>query len=289
MPIYSPRYMSDLTVPLFTWSTKPAASDYTGRYIKVTDVGVSGSLWYSDGTNWLTGSSDQICFATITLPMVVASSATIGADGALSGHTALPMTFSNGLYMYFPANAINSGSAAGWYWTVMSSTTAGTVYDNTYTSPGVPTKPSSPTPFSGTSGAAFTGVTAGVTATLLTLPGGLLGNSSAIEYYAHFITNSTSGSKTLDSRIGSGAYITSLAASTSSTFPVLKRAFVVDSTLSYHHITNSLGATSGTNVSSYSVNYAADTDLRIVLTHGTATDFAGFVGLTYTLIPNIRG
>jgi hypothetical protein len=37
----------------YTWATKPAASAVlTGTTIRISDVGVSGSLWTSDGTNW---------------------------------------------------------------------------------------------------------------------------------------------------------------------------------------------------------------------------------------------
>jgi hypothetical protein len=36
-----------------SWSTRPAASAFTGQTIFVPDVGAAGSLWYSNGTAWL--------------------------------------------------------------------------------------------------------------------------------------------------------------------------------------------------------------------------------------------
>lgn len=37
----------------YTWANRPAAGDYTGRVIRVTDVGVGGGgLFMSDGTYW---------------------------------------------------------------------------------------------------------------------------------------------------------------------------------------------------------------------------------------------
>ena len=50
------------------------------------------------------------------------------------------------IYFYFPTNAIYAGSSAGWYYSVMSSTTTGTIYNNVYTT-GDLSVPVSPTPF----------------------------------------------------------------------------------------------------------------------------------------------
>lgn len=47
MPLYTPNY------PLpYTWATKPAATIGTGVTIFVTDVGINGSIWISNGTTW---------------------------------------------------------------------------------------------------------------------------------------------------------------------------------------------------------------------------------------------
>lgn len=56
----------------------------------------------------------------------VAPSGTVAVDGAITLGTALPATFSGGLWLYLPAGAIVSGAAA-WYWADMSSTTVGVV------------------------------------------------------------------------------------------------------------------------------------------------------------------
>lgn len=73
---------------------------------------------------------------------------TMGNNGALTTLPVLPTTYSGGAFIYMPAGAIFVGSAAGWYWFVASSTTAGQVFNNTYTS-GDPERavPSTPTPF----------------------------------------------------------------------------------------------------------------------------------------------
>lgn len=87
-----------------------------------------------------------VIVSSSAIPVGIPSSGSIGNNGALTGLTAFPVTYSAGIYLYFPAGAIAAGSAAGKYWTVMSSTTAGTIFNNTYTS-GELTAPASNTAF----------------------------------------------------------------------------------------------------------------------------------------------
>lgn len=108
------------------------------------------------------------------LPFVLQSSGSVGNNGALSGIVALPAAYTQ-CYMYFPANAIYAGSTAGWYYVVMPSTSAGTIYNNTYAS-GTPVVPSAPTPFVTTGPGAYMQVSgAAVTALSVTVPGGSMG------------------------------------------------------------------------------------------------------------------
>lgn len=53
--------MSDMSFPLarfkraansYTWAAKPSAATGNGEIIFVSDVGVGGSFWFSDGSNW---------------------------------------------------------------------------------------------------------------------------------------------------------------------------------------------------------------------------------------------
>lgn len=112
--------------------------------------------------------------ASSGIPLILPSSGTIGNNGALSGITALQQTYTSG-YAYFPANAIAAGVAAGMYYVVMSSTTAGTIYNNTYTS-GMPTIPAVPTPFVTTGPGLYTQTTAvAIPLCTITIPGGSMG------------------------------------------------------------------------------------------------------------------
>ncbi len=114
------------------------------------------------------------------VPVILPSSGSFSTNGALTLTTALNYTFP-AAYLYFPAGAICSGSTAGLYYTVMSSTTAGTVYNNTYSS-GRPSVIASPTtytcgtgpgPYTQTTGSAIALVTYSVNGNLMGAYGGL--------------------------------------------------------------------------------------------------------------------
>jgi hypothetical protein len=125
------------------------------------------------------------------LPMISVSTGSMANNGAISGLTALPFTYAS-CYLYLPTNAIVAGSAAGWYYAQMSSATAGTVFNNTYTT-GVPTIPTSPTAFATTGPGAFTGDT---TEQGITLPIPALLVTSEIEYRVVFQCNNNANVKT---------------------------------------------------------------------------------------------
>lgn len=106
---------------------------------------------------------------------------TMSDNGAISTLPTLPTTYSGGAWIYMPASGISAGSAAGWYWFVASSATAGTVYNNTYTS-GLPTPPRTLTSFVTTGPGLVTQNTAAVTSLSVTLPGGTLGPNGSLAF-----------------------------------------------------------------------------------------------------------
>jgi hypothetical protein len=90
------------------------------------------------------------------LPFVIVSSGSMGNNGALTFTGAVASAYPSA-YVYLPAGAISSGSAAGFYYAVFSTTTAATVYNNTYTPSNTPpTIPASPTAFVTTGPGAYT-------------------------------------------------------------------------------------------------------------------------------------
>jgi hypothetical protein len=162
-------------------------------------TGVAGTAAITGGS--ITGTNVPYVVGRNAVPLVGVSSGTMGNNGALSGITALPLAYPNA-YCFFPANAIVSGSSAGWYFTQFSSTTAGTVFNNTYTS-GMPTVPSSPTAFSTTGPGAFTGDTTTETALVIPIPAGALGANGILEFWLSFAATNSAGTKTLVPKYGS--------------------------------------------------------------------------------------
>jgi hypothetical protein len=141
-----------------------------------------------------------------SIPVLEPSSGTIGNNGALSAISALTNAYTSA-YLYFPANAIAAGVAAGLYYTVMSSTTAGTIYNNTYTS-GVPIIPASPTPFVTTGPGAFTQTTNEITLLSLILPGHTLGPNGSMHITALMgDTTNNANSKTAKVKLDSTVII----------------------------------------------------------------------------------
>lgn len=140
------------------------------------------------------------------VPMILQSSGTIGNNGALSAITALPQTYSGGCYMYFPANAIAAGSAAGMYFVIMSSATAGTIYNNLYSS-GTPIIPVTPTPFVTTGPGAYAQTT-GVAIPLVSIPvpGGSMGLNGIVECHSYIANIGNTNAKTMTLSFGGQAF-----------------------------------------------------------------------------------
>jgi len=187
-----------------TWATLPACtSALNGVIYRVTDVADTGSNWnclYSSheaSWQWVPVGGN-VNLAVSGIAFGIPSSGSVGNNGALSLTTAFPRIFSNGIYLYFPTGAIYSGSAAGLYWTVMSSTTAGTIYNNVY-SPSTTTVPSpvtSRTAFSTTGPGAYSQTTAtSIALASFTIPANLMGTRGELWLSSGWDTSATTTGK----------------------------------------------------------------------------------------------
>lgn len=157
------------------------------------------------------GAVPQLKLAQTAVPFIKASSGSMGNNGALTGLAALPATYSNGCYLYLPAGAIAAGvpAAAGWYFAVMSSATAGTVYNLTYTS-GQPFVPATPSQFAFTTTGpgAFTGVATAVSGPSFTLPANVMGPNGVLELAAVYGCAGSTNSKTVAIKLGTATIYT---------------------------------------------------------------------------------
>ena len=118
-----------------------------------------------------------------TIPSGLPSSGSVGANGALTLTTPFLETYSDGVWLFFPANAVYAGSQAGSYWVVMTTTSAGTIYDNKLVLPGSDHPPATPTPIVAAGPGAYvqsTGLSIAVRSALV--PGGTLGAYGVLSY-----------------------------------------------------------------------------------------------------------
>lgn len=218
------------------------------------------------------------------VPVILPSSGSIGDNGALTLTTALDSIYANS-YMYFPANAIEAGSAAGLYFTQMSSTTVGTIYNNTYTS-GKHTIPSSPTAFATTGPGAYTQTT-GSDITLLstTLPGGALGANGSFFIFPHDFMASSVSNKLFKAKVGGSTtnnqtLTTVLQASIPFTF---RNKGVQNRNVANGATGFSTGAVSSPIHST--VDTSSDQTILITANLAAATDYLGMAGLLIQINP----
>lgn len=229
--------------------------------------------------------------AQSAIPIGIAPTGSIGANGALTMGTAMPVGTPFALqyqsaYFYFPAGATYSGSQAGFYFTKMSSTTAGIVYRDTWASTGTPIIPSSPVAISDPGPGAYTGVTTAVIPISIIVPGNAIGanGSLSIDLLASYLNSA--GSKTLAATFGGSAIQTTSQTTTASIWVI--KTFVA------RGLTNDLvglngnvpGATANAGNQHITVDTTQSQPFNISLTVAVATDF---IILEYFRISTVYG
>lgn len=182
------------------------------------------------------------------LPMVLPSSGTIGNNGALSGITAVAAIYPNA-YCSLPAGAIFSGSAAGLYYCVFSSTTAATIYNNPYIACGTPTIPTATAlaPFVTTGPGAYTQTT-GTPLQLYcyTVPANYIGPNGSMFVSAQYTTNATATVKVAAMKYDNFAFASQNSTSTSVTQNVVAGFANNENSGIQSQLTNTVG-TGGTS------------------------------------------
>lgn len=167
-------------VPITTFANLPSSAP-NGQEYQVSDVGISGSMWEFNTSSGKWGlQNGRTTLIQSGMPWVVIGSGSVAANGVLSGFLALPSAYARA-WFYMPANALDTVSAAGWYYGTCTTTTACTV---TLTGPGTTfpvSWPSSPTAVTNGRGA-YTGVSGGTVISLpnITLPANALGINGRI-------------------------------------------------------------------------------------------------------------
>lgn len=239
----------------------------------------------------------QVSFGTdvsglgqLRLPLVIPSSGTMGNNGALTTTTAVPFAYPRA-YVYLPSGAIATGSTAGWYYAVFSSTTAATVYNNVYT-PGAgttPTIPTSPTPFVTTGPGAYTQSVSQIGAFVYQVPANMLGPTGTLRVKASFACDSSANSKvgtfyfggsTLGSVVGMG---TSGVVSAGAAFDLINESSTGVQTLAGANGTFITGTSTGA-MPNLAIDTTANQNLLIDLQVANAADDIVLVGATAEII-----
>lgn len=211
------------------------------------------------------------------LPTGVPSSGSIANNGALTLSTALALTYAGGIYLFYPANAIFAGSTAGLYWTVMSSTTVGTIYQEQWTG-GVPVIPAVPTPWATTGPGAYTQVLTEITIRSDDVPANSLGINSVLSMFARLTYSNTAVSKAFALKFGGQTtWNRSRTTSANEAVPVqLQNRGMLNRQI---EATNSQNGSAGYAVqgnatpSTYSINTAATQTVVMTATLGAATEY----------------
>lgn len=222
------------------------------------------------------------------IPFIMASTGSFANNGALTGMTAGPAGFWNGpAYLNFPAGAIVAAGAAGWYYTVLSSTTAGTVYNNTYTS-GQPFIPGSAvlSSFVTTGPGAYTGVTTAQTALSFTIPANSMGANGQLWFSFLLGFNGSTNNKTVTIKIGS-TVIFSLVEATAATIAYQGDVYFQNQGATNANATQKGGATGASTVAQTfsTIDTTVNQTCTVNITDATATDWTSIDSFSCVAVP----
>lgn len=137
--------------------------DGVGGYVSVPTLNAERSAFSSGDEEFPLARSPIENIAQMKAILGFPQSGTIGANGALTLNSHSNNHYlTDGVWWYFPADAVYSGSPAGFYWTVMTTNLLGTVYAN-YQAVCDMSRPTVLVPLSATTGQAFTPPTSSAT------------------------------------------------------------------------------------------------------------------------------
>lgn len=255
-----------------TFAQMPSASRREQQLWRATDVGAAGAIMRSNGSYWkpLNG---RATLDRSAIPVGIAPTIAANASGTANGASTwasgcFPITAFQG-YLYYPLNSLHASQAAGFYWTVVTSTTAFTAYNNTYTVGTAPTVPTTLTAFSGAVPGG-TGVTTEVDVFSTSIEAGIMNLDGGVAYSIGLITKNHADAKTLNVYFG-GTAVATLVYTTATGDHITGGVSNIGSAAKQVAVVSSDGSTITTNMAYTTINTAADATFKISLTAGTAT------------------
>lgn len=207
------------------------------------------------------------------LPFIWKPTGTMANNGAFTSGTAFPTTYAN-CFMYFNANDIFAGSAAGWYFCKMSSTTVGVVYNNVYTY-GIPEVPTLPISFVSTGPGAITGDTGIITGPAISVIAGSMGPKGVLRVTHFWSFTNSANNKFARVNYGGTLYYNETAPNLAN---AMNQTSIFNRGVPGIQISPPAGAngiSQGAGLPTYgTVDSTASQDLSIQTNQATATDFS---------------
>jgi len=240
-------------------STFPAAS-YSGRYAVVVINGMN-VLMQSDGTAWKPANGQ--CTLDISgtgYGIMPSGTISTGASGHFVSGTALPHTYSEGLWMYIVSAGTTPALTAGFYWCVFSNTTTCTIYTN---GPGSAA-------YNFTVGAATTGSTSEITMRTVSLPGGLMGNYGQLVWDMSY-SQLGSTTRTMKLKLG-GLTCLSYGNSSGTIYNITNNGTISNSGSGVQYSKSGIGAILPTAVIRTTADTTANLDFVMTMQLGAATE-----------------
>lgn len=246
-------------------------------------LNVSGGI-YENGAAVVSGAYSLIGHTSVAF---IDAAGTMGNNCAITNLPTLPTTYANA-YIWLPAGAIQTSSAAGWYYFVGSSTSAGTCYNNTYAS-GTVTIPGSPTAFSSTGPGAWTGSTSFETGPSFSVAANSLGINGELRATFNVSGSSNTDTKSFAAVLGASACatlsMTSSVASMGGSYEMQNRG-VASSQVCNAQVTGTSNNIGGAASSYLSVSTSSATTVSAEIKLGTATDYIVLENFSVLEIPN---
>lgn len=241
-----------------------------------------GGLATFNGSSWQ--SLPAYVLQQVAIKQILPPSLIMGNNGAYTLGTPLDGTYSG--YLWCWPGMIFSGSNSGWFWTVMSSTTQGIVYNNKYQL-SQPVIPATPTPFVSTGPGAFTClINTLVTGLNCNPPAYGTGLHGRLETKFNWTTSNTAGNKTIVVSYGGSNLFSDVETNTSTSGYTTTRTIINQGQLGAQFYTGVNGNGVALGQGSLTVDSTKGQWLGLYHFNGVATDWQVLHYLTTTLSPS---
>ncbi|MBK8763054.1 MAG: hypothetical protein IPM03_22220 [Sulfuritalea sp.] len=178
-------------------------------------------------------------------------------------------------YCYLPANAGGLGNAAGWFYFEMSSSTAGTVYNNGFTpTPGeLPVVPAAKTAFANPAGGRITQTTADITMLSCSLAAGAMGKNGLLKAGIKYLAQATASLKRARIYVDTTLMHTSFGTSSCSDYEVIiQNTGALNAQMATRSHWALAGISNGINGDLTSIDFAANRVVSAVITIAANTE-----------------